>query len=128
MYPILSCQNWVHKQCAGVKTSLRNCKCFICKTCSTTTGAVDPFRTRITIDRDEFHIVSVFCYLGDVIGQAGRCPKAVSARIGLAWKVFHKLLPIITNKGISLANRGKVFKAFAKSVFLYGSETWPQYT
>ena len=35
----LVCRNWVHKQCSGIKTSLRNCKDFICKTCSTTTDA-----------------------------------------------------------------------------------------
>ena len=67
----LSCQNWVHKQCSGIKTSLRNCEDFVCKTCSTTTGAVDPFPTCITIDRDKFQVVSEFCYLVDVIGQAG---------------------------------------------------------
>ena len=67
----LSCRNWVHKWCSGIKTCLRNCEDFICKTCSSTIGAVDPFPTCITIDRDEFEIVSEFCYLGDVIGQAG---------------------------------------------------------
>ena len=65
----LSCWNWVHKWCSGIKTSLRNCEKFICKTCSTTAGVVDPFRTCITIKRDEFEIFSEFCYLGDVIGQ-----------------------------------------------------------
>ena len=68
----------------GIKTSIRNCKDFICNACSTTTGAVDPFPTCITIDRDEFESVSEFCYLGDVIGQAGGCTDAVSACIGSA--------------------------------------------
>ena len=121
----LSCRNWVQKRCSGIKTHLRNCEDFICKTCSATTGAVDPFPTCITIDRDEFEIVSEFCYLGDVIGQAGGCTDAVTARIGSAWKVFHEILLILTNKGISLVNRGKVFKACVRSVFLYASETWP---
>ena len=64
----LSCGNWVHKLCSGIKTSLRNCEDFICKT-----GAVDPFPACITIERDEFEVGSEFCYLGDVIGQAGGC-------------------------------------------------------
>ena len=68
----LSCQNWVHKWCSGIKTSLRNCEDFICKTCSIT-GAVDPFPTCITINRDESEIASEFCYLGDVIEQVGGC-------------------------------------------------------
>ena len=63
-----------------------NCEDFICKTFSTTTGAVDSFPTCITIDRDEFEIVSEFCYLGDVIEQTGDCTDAVTVRIGLAWK------------------------------------------
>ena len=121
----LSCWNWVHKWCSGIKTSLRNCEHFTCKTCSTTTGTVDPFPTCITIDRDEFEIVSESCYLGDVIRQAGGRTDAVTARIGSAWKAFHKLLPVLTNKGIFLVNRGKVFKACVRSVLLHGSETWP---
>ena len=80
----LSCRNWVHKQCSGIKTSLRNCVDLICKTCSTTTGAVDPFPTCITVDRGEFEIVSELCYLGDVIGQASGCTDAVTALIGTA--------------------------------------------
>ena len=55
-----------------------------CKTCSTTTGAVDPFPSCITISRDGFEIVSEFCYLGDVIGQTGGCTDTLTARIGSA--------------------------------------------
>ena len=53
----LSCPYWIHKRCCGIKTSLRNCKDFICKTCSATTGAVDPFPTCIKINRDEFELL-----------------------------------------------------------------------
>ena len=74
-------------------------------------GAVNFFQTCITIDRDEFEIVREFCYLGNVIGQAGGCTDALTACIGSAWKAFHELLPILTNKSISLVNCGKVFKA-----------------
>ena len=49
----------------------------------------------------------------------------MTTRIGSAWKAFHELLPILTNKGILLVNHGKVFKACVRSVLLYGSETWP---
>ena len=84
----LSCRNWRHKWCSGIKTRLRNCKDFICKPCSTTTGAVDPFPICITIDRDKFKIVSEFSYLGDVIGQAGGCTDAVTARIESLGRLF----------------------------------------
>ena len=48
----------------------------------------------------------------------------MTARIESAWKSFHELLPILTNKDISFVNCGKVFKACVRSVLLYGSETW----
>ena len=83
------------------------------------------FPTCITIDRDQLEIVSEFCYLGDVIGRAGGCTDTKSARIGSTWKAFHELLPILTNKGMSLVNRGKVFNACIRKVVLYGKETWP---
>ena len=88
---ILSCQNWVHKRCSGIKTCLRNCEDFICKTCSATTRAVDPFPTCIAINRDKFEIVSEFCYL-NALGQTGDYTEDVTARIGTAWKTFHELL------------------------------------
>ena len=50
--------------------------------------------TCITIKRDEFEIVSEFCYPGDIIGQADGCIDAVTACIGSAWKTFHELSPI----------------------------------
>ena len=78
----LSCRNWVQKWCSGIKTSFTNCEDFICKACSTTKGAVDPFPTCITINRDEFEIVSEFYYLSDVIGKAGGCTDAVTALVG----------------------------------------------
>ena len=106
---------------SGIKISLRNCEDFICETCSATTGAVDPFPTSKTINRDEFEIVKELCYCGDVTGQASGCTDAVTVLIGSAWKAFHELLPILTNKCISLINRGKVFKTCVRSVILYES-------
>ena len=44
------------------------------------------------------------------------------------WITFHEFLPPLTNRGISLLNRGKVFKACARSMVLYGSEKWPMST
>ena len=49
-----------------------------------------------------------FQYLGDVIGESGGCVDATSARITTAWKSFRQLLPIITNRGISLKNWGNI--------------------
>ena len=89
----------------------------ICKTCSTTTEVVDPFPNSTTFDRDDFEIVKEFCYLGDVIEEAGGCTDTVTACIGSAWRAFHEVLPILTNKGISLVNCGRVFKPVSEVFF-----------
>ncbi|KAI8509306.1 hypothetical protein Bbelb_131540 [Branchiostoma belcheri] len=68
--------------------------------------------------------VPTFCYLGDMIGQSGGCTDAVTARIKLAWKSFHELLPILADRSIPFINRGHVFNSCVRSVMLYGSETW----
>ena len=83
-------QNLVHKWYSSIKTSLRNCEDFVCKTCSTTTGAVDPSLTCVTINRDEIEIVSEFYYLGDVIGQAGECTDAVLDQLGRLFTDFYQ--------------------------------------
>ena len=109
-------QNKVHQRCYGIKTSLRNYEDFIRKASSTSIGSVDPFPTCITIDRDKFENLSEFCCLGNVIEQARSCIDTGTARIGSGWKGFHELLPILTNKGISLVNHGNVFKACVRNV------------
>ena len=38
--------------------------------------------------------------------------------------LFTNFYQILTNKGISLVNHGKVFKACVRTAVLYGSETW----
>jgi len=70
-----------------------------------------PLKSKLTIciDGDEFDTVTSFCYLGDVLGQAGGCADVVTARIRSAWKAFHKLLPILSNCAVLYVNRGNVF-------------------
>ena len=77
----LICKKWVHKRCSGIRESLRNCKNFICKTCTTVAEADDSVSTWITVGGDEFETVGQFYYLSDVRGQAGRCIDAVTACI-----------------------------------------------
>ena len=98
---------------------------FKCKTCITPQERIELIPEKIFIDQDEFDTVIDFCYLGDVLGQAGGCADAVTARIQSAWKAFHDHLPIITNRGIALYLRGNVFDVCVRKVLLYGSETWP---
>lgn len=58
---------------------------------------------------DQFDIVTEFYYLQDLVLQVGFCANAVKSRIQSTWMDFHELLPLLTNKGISLSNRSNVF-------------------
>ena len=69
--------------------------------------------------------MSQFCYLGDGIGQTGGCVDAVTLRIRSAWKAFHDHLPLLTNRGISFADRGNLFDTCVHSVLVHAGETWP---
>ena len=120
-----SCLKWVHKRCSGVKGRLQCIAGFVCRTCTTPVERVNHLPERISIDGDEFGVVDDFCYLGDALGQAGGCADAVTARIRCAWRAFHELLPLFTNRGVFLARRGNLFVRCARTVLLYGSETWP---
>ena len=60
-----------------------------------------------------------------MIGESGDCVNATSARINAAWKGFRELLPIITNYGISLGNRGNIFSSCIRKSLLYGCGIWP---
>ena len=97
---------------------------FTCKTCSTVEVQEDDSPRNIVISGEEFETIPTFCNLGDVIGQSRGCPDAANASIHSAWKAFHELLPILSNPGITLVNRGNVFTTSIQSVLLCRSETW----
>ena len=59
------------------------------------------------------------------VGESGGCIDATSAHITTAWKSFRQLLPIITNRGISLKNWGNIFSSSISKNLLYGCKTWP---
>jgi len=47
-----------------------------------------------------------FCYLGDMLSIDGDADAAVETRIRIGWKKFRQLVPLLTNKDISLKVRG----------------------
>ena len=66
-----------------------------------------------------------FCYLGDMLSVEGDADAAVDARIRVGWNKFRQLVPLLTNKDISLIMRGKLYSSCVRSSILHGSETWP---
>jgi len=50
---------------------------------------------------------------------------AVEARIQIRWNKFRQLVPLLTNKNISLTVTERLYSSCVRSSMLCGSETWP---
>jgi len=48
----------------------------------------------------------------------------VETRIRIGWNKFRQLVPLLTNKDISLTVRGRLYSSCVQSTMLHGSETW----
>ena len=79
---------------------------------------------KVEIGGDTLDVVKSFCYLGDTINQSGDCFDSTTVRVNKAWNSFRELLPILSNRSISLQQRGYMYRACVRSVLLYASETW----
>jgi len=120
-----SCQKWVHEKCSGIKGSLlKVAKSFICRSCLnpvTTAG-----RTNVDIGASaKLELVDKFCYLCDMLSVDGDADAAMEARIRIGWNKFRHLVPLFTNKDVSLIMRGRLYSSCVQSSMLHGSETWP---
>ena len=54
-----------------------------------------------------------FCYLGDMLNVNGDADAAVGTRIQIGWNKFSQLVPLLTNKDISLIVRGRFHQLYA---------------
>ena len=120
-----SCQKWVHKKCSGIKGSmLIVAKSFICRGCLnpvTSTG-----HTSVDIGAStKLELVDKFCYLGDMLNVDGDADAAMEAKIRIGWNKFRQLVPLLTNKDVSLIMRGRLYSSCVQSSMLHGNETWP---
>ena len=55
----------------------------------------------------------------------GDADAAVEVRIRISWNKFRQLVPLLTNKAVSLIMRGRLYSSCVRSSMLHGSETWP---
>jgi len=110
-----SCQKWVHRKCSGIKVA---CTCMIPVTSTGRTSADIGVNANL-------ELVDKFCYLGDMWSVDGDADAAVENRIRIGWIKFRQLVPLLTNKDISLKVRGRLFSSCVRSSMLHGSETWP---
>ena len=63
----------------------------------------------ILVPVQSWELVDKFCYLGDMLSVDGDADAAVEARIG--WNKFRQLVPLLTNKDVSLIMRGSLAAA-----------------
>jgi len=84
-------------------------------------------RTKIMITGVDANLMLVdkFCYLGDMLSVDGDADAAVETRIRIRWNKFRQLVPLLTNKDISLTVRGRLYSSCVRCSMLHGSETWP---
>ena len=52
----------------------------------------------------------------------GDAVAAVEARIRIGWNKFRQLVPLLTNKDVSLIMRGRLYSSCVRSSMLHGSE------
>jgi len=79
-------------------------KSFICRGCVnpvTSTGCT-------SVDIGDKTNLDKFCYLGDILSVDGDADAAVENRIRIGWNKFRHLVPLFTNKDISLKVRGRL--------------------
>ena len=66
-------------------------------------------------------LVDMFCYLGDMLSVDGDAVAAVETRIRIGWNKFRQLVPLLTNKDISLKVRGRLYSSYVQSSMLHGT-------
>ena len=52
-----------------------------------------------------------FCYLGDMLSVDGVADAAVEDRIRIGWNKFRQLVPLLTNKDVSLIMSGRLYSS-----------------
>jgi len=114
-----SCQNWVHGKCSCIKGSMyKVMNTFVCR------GRVIPVTGSVDIGVNaNLELLDKFCYLGDMLSVGGDADAAVENRIRIGWNKFRQLIPLLTNKDISLIMTGRLYSGCVQSSMLHGSET-----
>jgi len=120
-----SCQKWVHEKCSGIKGSLyKVMKTFVCRGCMnpvTSTGCTSvDFRVNAKLE-----LANKFCYFGDMLSVDKNADAAVETRFWIGWNKFRQLVPLFTNKDISLKVRGRLYSSCVRSWMLHGNEKCP---
>jgi len=94
---------------------VRVAKSFICSCCLNPVTSAG--RTSVDIGASaKLELVDKFCYLGDMLSVDGDAAAVVEARIRIGWNKFRQLVPLLTNKDVSLIMRGRLYCSCARSI------------
>ena len=58
----------------------------------------------------------VICYLGDMLSVDGDADAGVEARMRIGWNKFRQLVPLLTNRDVSLIMRGRLYSSCVRSM------------
>ena len=97
-----SCQKWVHWKCSGIEGSMYKVK--VCKGCVNPVTGIGCTSVDTGVNAN-----LEFCYLGDMLSIDGDADTAVETRIQTGWNKFRQLVPLLTNKDISLTVRRRLY-------------------
>jgi len=87
------------KKYGGIKYKVM--KPFICRGCWS--PVISTGHTSADIGASaNLAVVDKFCYLGDMLSVDRDADAAVGARIRIGWNKFRQLIPLLTNRDISL--------------------------
>jgi len=64
-----------------------------------------------TGDGASLKLVDMFCYLGDMLSVDGDAAAPVEARVHKGWNKFRQLVPLLSNKHVSLLMRRKLYRS-----------------
>jgi len=102
----------------GTTDAIFVAKSFICSGCLNPVTSAG--RTSVDIGASaRLELVDKFCYLGDMLSVDGDADAAVEA----GWNKFRQLVPLLTNKDMSLIMRGRLYSSWVRSSMLHRSET-----
>jgi len=99
-------------------------KTLVCRRCVNPVTGTGHTSVDIGVNAN-LELVDKFCYLGDMLSVDGDADADVETRIRIGWNKFRQVVPLLTNKDISLTVRGRLYSGCVQSSMLHGSETWP---
>jgi len=107
-----SCHKWVHKTCSGIKGSMyKVMRSFICRGSSNPVISTGQYKCGYWCQCKSGGS-GKFCYLGDMLSVDGDAYAAVQARIRIGWNKFRQLVPLLTNRDLSLSRRGRLYDIY----------------